>query len=343
VERHEIETFLTMARELHFGRSAEHLGVSQARVSQTIKKLERRIGAPLFVRTTRRVSLTVIGQQLQADLEPAYQGIEDAYTRAVAAARGMTGHLRVGFMGPVAGELIIAVTKIFRARHPGCEVQIRETQIADPCEPLRTGEVDLLLTQLPVDEPGITAGAVAIREPRMLAVAATHPFARRKGISMEDLARVTFFLPAGTPSKDWMESTQPWQTPSGKPIRRGLPVTTFQELLTLIAGGHGASTVAAHNVRFHPHPDVAYVPIHDAPPFEFGFVWQTSGETGRVRAFAQATDEYVQTRGGPTLIAEPPQPAQARTARSHHPTATRESAGTQQVSAEGRQRAATDR
>jgi DNA-binding transcriptional LysR family regulator len=308
VERHEIEMFLTLARELHFGRTAEDLGVTQARVSQTIKKLERRIGAPLFVRTTRRVNLTVIGGQLQADLEPAYRGIEDGYAKAVAAARGITGHLRVGFMGPVAGELVLAVTKVFQTQHPDCEVRIHETQIADPCRPLRTGEVDLLLTQLPVKEAGLHAGPVVIREPRLLAVAAGHPFARRKGIYMEDLARVTFFLPAGTPSKDWSESTQPWHTPSGKPIERGLTVTTFQELLTLIAGGHGASTVAAHNTRFHPHPDVAYVPILDASPFEFGFVWQISGETSRVRAFTHATNEYVQARGGPASIAEPLKP-----------------------------------
>ena len=64
LERHEIEAFLTLAEELHFGRTAERLHVSTARVSQTIRKLERRVGAPLFDRTSRRVELSPAGGQL---------------------------------------------------------------------------------------------------------------------------------------------------------------------------------------------------------------------------------------------------------------------------------------
>ena len=70
LERYELETFLTLAEELHFGRTAERTHVSTARVSQTIKKLERRVGAPLFNRTSRHVELTPIGRQLYDDLTP---------------------------------------------------------------------------------------------------------------------------------------------------------------------------------------------------------------------------------------------------------------------------------
>lgn len=69
VERLEIEVFLALAEELHFGRTAERLGVSQSRVSQIVKGIERRIGAPLFDRTSRRVALTPLGRQLRTDLE----------------------------------------------------------------------------------------------------------------------------------------------------------------------------------------------------------------------------------------------------------------------------------
>ena len=66
-----MEIFLTLADELHFGRAAQRLHVSTARVSQTIKKLERRIGASLFERTSRRVDLTPIGRRLGDELRPA--------------------------------------------------------------------------------------------------------------------------------------------------------------------------------------------------------------------------------------------------------------------------------
>lgn len=64
VERQEIDVFLTLADELHFARTAQRLHLSAAAVSQTISRLERRFGAPLLTRTTRRVELTPLGQQL---------------------------------------------------------------------------------------------------------------------------------------------------------------------------------------------------------------------------------------------------------------------------------------
>jgi len=79
MERRDAEIFLTLAEELHFGRTAERLFVSQARVSQSIKKLERRIGAPLFERTSRHVALTPIGRQLHRDIGPAYRRISGAW------------------------------------------------------------------------------------------------------------------------------------------------------------------------------------------------------------------------------------------------------------------------
>lgn len=296
MERHEIETFLTLTEELHFGRTAERLRVSQARVSQSIKKLERRIGAPLFERTTRMVTMTPLGRQLRDDLAPAQQRIREGISRAIATARGIAGTLRVGFLTPVAGELILAVGNDFRAQHPECEIEIRESTIADPCAPLRVGEVDLLISQLPVTEPGLTQGPVVIREPWVLAVPARHPFARRKSVSIEDLARDKIFRPAGTPPRQWEESYLPWQTPTGRPIERGAAVTTFQELLTMIAAGKGICPVGEHNLRYHARPDIVYVPFHDAPELEFGLVWRTAGQTSRVRAFTDAVLEHLSQR-----------------------------------------------
>ena len=80
--------------------------MSTARVSQTIKKLERRVGAPLFNRTSRRVELTPIGQRLYDDLRPAREMIETAFERAVRSGRGITGTLHVGFVGAAGGQLL---------------------------------------------------------------------------------------------------------------------------------------------------------------------------------------------------------------------------------------------
>src|SRR5215813_9668202 len=139
MEQRDIEIFLTLAEELHFGRTAERLHVSTARVSQTIKKLERRVGAPLFERTSRQVALTPIGRRLDDDLRPAYRQIREGVDRAIAAARGVEGVLRVGFIGTAVGQFLHQAGEIFHARHPACQVQIREARYSDFLELLRPG------------------------------------------------------------------------------------------------------------------------------------------------------------------------------------------------------------
>ncbi|WP_245642572.1 LysR family transcriptional regulator, partial [Nonomuraea candida] len=122
VELRDIEIFLTLAEELHFGRTAQRLHVTQARVSQTIKKQERRIGAALFDRDNRNVALTPIGRQLYEDLRPMYRGLREGIERAVRAAQGTTGVLRLGMVGHNPQDLR-PLFDAFRARHPGCDLQ----------------------------------------------------------------------------------------------------------------------------------------------------------------------------------------------------------------------------
>ncbi|SHF65818.1 LysR family transcriptional regulator [Streptoalloteichus hindustanus] len=298
-ERHELEAFLVLAEELHFGRTAERLRLSQARVSQTIRKLERAIGAPLFERTSRRVALTPIGARLREDLAPLHRAMGEAIGRATAAARGVDGVLRLGFLGAGAGELTPTILETFRARHPGCEIQMRETHFADPLGPLRAGEVDLLLTRLPVEEPDLTVGPVVLSEPRVLAVPARHPLARRRSVSLEDLARHTVFGVVGPAPDYWWDFHVPPTTPSGKPVPRGQGVATFQELLALVAAGQGISPVAASVTRYYPRPDVVFVPFDDAPPTDVAVVWRTAGATARTRAFVDAVEHAVRGHGGP--------------------------------------------
>ncbi|MET8213385.1 LysR family transcriptional regulator, partial [Streptomyces sp. NPDC005373] len=139
MERQEIEIFLTLAEELHFGRTAERVGVSQSRVSQTIARVERRIGAKLFERSSRRVTMTAIGEQLRDGIGPAQRCIEEEIAKATAAGRGITGTLRIGFSGAFTGHLLHSVAALFARRHPGVDVQIRQVQISDPYGPLRAG------------------------------------------------------------------------------------------------------------------------------------------------------------------------------------------------------------
>ncbi|WP_328767804.1 LysR family transcriptional regulator [Streptomyces sp. NBC_00286] len=287
VEQREIEIFLTLAEHLHFRRTAEQLHISQARVSQTIKKLERQIGAALFDRTSRRVALTSIGRRLRDDLAPAYQQIQDAIAHAVAAGHGVDGALRLGFEAPALADHLTAPIDTFRSRHPGCLVHLREAPFHDPLGIIGTGEADVVVIQAPVTEPGLVEGPTAVVEPMVLAVSDQHPLARAQAVTLEDLAR-TPVLPSARPVRPyWVAPPHPWHTPGGKTIERAPATTTFQELLAAVAAGSGICPLGAHVARYFARPNITYVPFHDAPPATWRLVWPRTGETARIRAFAQ--------------------------------------------------------
>jgi DNA-binding transcriptional LysR family regulator len=293
MELREIEIFLTLAEELHFGRTAERLHLSQSRVSQSIKKQERRLGAPLFDRTSREVRLTELGIQLRADLVPAYRQIQDAVAKASATGRGLAGVLRVGVQAAWSGDLVVAAAEAFGAANPDCEVQIREVPLSDPFGALRAGQLDLQLTIWPAEEPDITNGPVIFSLPRMLVINSGHPFAHRQAISIEELADVSMITVAGPPGY-WIDCHFPHSTPDGRPIQRGPAVVEWETAWSRVASGKGAFIAGnwAADDRYHyTRSDLAFVPIHDAPPLEWGLQWRNDAETVMTRSFVKAIVE----------------------------------------------------
>ncbi|GHE13709.1 LysR family transcriptional regulator [Streptomyces alanosinicus] len=299
MELRDIEIFLTLADELHFGRTAERLHVTAARVSQAIKKQERTIGAALFERTSRQVTLTPVGRQLRDDLLPAYGQIQQAIARAAAFGCGISGVLRVGFSAAWCGNLIVKAADNFRNVHPDCEVQIIEMPLHDRFGSLRSGEFDLQLTELPADEPDIVNGPVVFSDQRALALPAAHPLAQRPAISLEDLASVPLITISGPPAY-WLDFHLPRHTPTGKAIRRGPATVAWQEALSLVGAGKGACPTSIRSAQYYARPELAYIPFHDAPPIEFGLFWLATGNTVAVQAFVQTV---LETADGPGRFA----------------------------------------
>ncbi|GAA3091821.1 LysR family transcriptional regulator [Streptomyces roseofulvus] len=294
-ERAEVEAFLALAEDLHFGRVAERLGLTTGRISQTIKKLERRIGAPLFERTSRQVVLTPLGRDLATDLAPLAQGMDEAVRRAADRARGTTGLLRAGFLGAAAGQLLLKALELFGKRHPDCRVTLHECQIQDAMTRLHGGELDVLITAFPV--PRAITGPVLLSEARVLAVPAGSAWAAHASVSIEVLAEQPVIqLPPDLPRELRHERTPP-RTPAGRPVPPGPTAATFPEVLALVAAGEGVFPVGEHARRFYPRPDVAYVALNDAAPVQWGPVWLESNTSTRLRAFVQAaTDAHADDR-----------------------------------------------
>jgi DNA-binding transcriptional LysR family regulator len=297
VELRDIEIFLTLAEELHFGRTADRLRLTTARVSQSIRKQERLIGAPLFDRTTRTVRLTPLGEQLHTELKAAYGQLRAAIEAATATARGATT-LTLGVFGSQTYELVPVIDR-FRAGNPHCDLMFREVHFNDPFGALRAGQVDLQTCWLPVREPDLTVGPTVITDPFLLMLASTHPLATRASVLLEDLGDCVVPRIANSVPAYWEGAVLPSHTPSGRPVSRGPEVATFQEVQAVVAANQAVCVVFAEASRYYQRPGIVYLPIQDAPLGRWALIWRTATQSPLVQAFADAARDFDGTRPTP--------------------------------------------
>src|ERR1700749_871053 len=188
LELRELRIFLVLADELHFGRTAERLGISQPGVSEAVRVLESRLGVRVFDRTSRRVRLTPAGEELKRHPAPTLAALDQTLAETSKLSRAVRGLLRVGFVLTTEGPALSRLITAFQARYPGCEVRLQEVEIFDAYRALRRGDIDVLCNWLAVDEPDLVAGTAFAHYQRALAVATTHRLAGRSAVSIEDVA-----------------------------------------------------------------------------------------------------------------------------------------------------------
>lgn len=245
-------------------------------MSQTIKKLEHRFGVALFERTSRRVAITPAGAALYADVRAGHDRIERGVAAVVALGRGVTGTLTVGLEAPAVAELAAPVFARFRARTPGVEVIFRETGFVDPLDLLRAGEVDVTVTNGPVDEEGFVEGPVLYEEPVVLAVARDHRLATRSTVTLDDLDDEVVFR-AGRRAAPYRGRFEP-------------PAATLLDVLARVAAGEGVCPLAAHAADYFARPTLAMVPFATGlPPVRWVLCWRPGARTARVSALVEAT------------------------------------------------------
>ena len=290
VELRELRVFLALADELHFGRTAERLGISQPAVSESVRALESRLGVKVFDRTSRRVRLTPAGEGLERGLVPALAAIDRALAGASELSRTVQGLLRVGFVLTTEGPALSRLIAAFQARYPACEVRLQEVETFDAYRALRRGDIDVLCNWLAVDQPDLAAGAAFAHYRRALAVAPTHRLAGRPSVLVEDLAdEETALLPRSVPPAVY-DLLVPPRTPSGRAIRRTRPVATINEILSLVALGRIVHLTSSAVPIFN-RDDITLVPVSDLPPLPLGLVWCAGRDNPRIRALNEIAAE----------------------------------------------------
>jgi DNA-binding transcriptional LysR family regulator len=207
-------------------------------------------------------------------------------SNARAAARS-PGLLRLGFTATTAGPPLDRLIMAFERARPDCTLSVQEVALTDSYTPLRTGEIDVLVCWLVLDEPGLTLGPTIASYGRVLAVANDHPLAGEERVSVEVLADypVPNWESVGTAVRV-RKAMVPSRTPSGRPVLvHPTVVRTVGEAVSLIARKQAVLPTVSFP-RFDSHP-IVLVPITDLPPVPLGLVWSTANENARIRALAQ--------------------------------------------------------
>lgn len=286
MELRDIEIFLTLAEELHFGRTAQRLHLSQARISQSVKSQERHVGARLVDRSNpRNVQLTPLGKLLLDGLQPAYQDLVQAIEQTRLAAKGISGLVRIGMIGYNAYDYR-PFWDAFRARHPDWQLQIRNIPFNDPFGSLRRGDADIVIGWLPIEDPDLTVGPIIATEPMAAMMADRHQFAGDKQVSLEVYGNCGVVGPVVPTPDHWEDAHTPFCTPLGRPIERVATVETWEELQTIVSTSETIHMVMSHASRYANRPGTAFLPIADSHRLRWALVWRADAETDQIRGLA---------------------------------------------------------
>jgi len=271
---HQLRLLLVLAEELHFGRAASRLYLTQPALSQQIRSLEQRLGVELFTRTSRRVELTKHGQSLlpyAKAVVDASDALRGAVRRAIPAKLRLGVCESFGALAPTR-QVIAKVSE----RHPelGPEVHVAD-DFTEQLAMLTNGVIDAAFVYLPVPE-GLTA-SVLRAEPRVVCMSVSDPLAQRRSVSLADLAdRLMVNLGSDTfhVGRDfWAHDPRP----DGTRVRyTDHQVTRFESLLSAVSLGRAIAFVPAAAMTLYPRPDLRYLPVDDLPGCAFGVVWHSN-------------------------------------------------------------------
>ncbi|MFD8521846.1 LysR substrate-binding domain-containing protein [Streptomyces capillispiralis] len=281
MELRTLRYFVTVAEELHFGRAATRLHMSQPPLSRAIKRLEAEVGGPLFVRSSAGVTLTPVGALLLDEARALLDRADRLRVRVTAAAGGAT--LTVGILGDGTDPGATRLAAAYRRSHPGVDIRVRDTDLTDPTCGLRAGLVDVALTRAPFDETALTVRELR-SDPVGAVLRADDPLARRDRLRLADLGgRHWFRFPRGT-DPVWQSY---WH--GGEP-REGPVVRVVQECLQAVLWN---GTVGVAPLGHDLPAELAVVPLTDMAPSRVVAVWNEGDTNPLVHSFVgSATAAY---------------------------------------------------
>ncbi|CAB3691972.1 MAG: LysR family transcriptional regulator [Achromobacter sp.] len=292
----QLRYFVAVAEELHFGRAATRMHISQPPLSQQIRLLEDTLGTQLFRRNQRNVRLTHEGEVLLAHIKPLLARWDETPGIVAAAKRGDAGFLRVGFTAASAYYLIPTAIGSFTQRFPAVELALHEMISNDQVSGLLENRLDVGLMRPHARHPDLMSQKL-LDEPLMAVLPAQHPLAARPAIdlpSLRDLPLISF-TPANSPYlRDMVEGLLGRDGHTPLVVQRA---TQPHTLVSLVAAGLGVALVPELTSR-NRLDGVVYRPlaVQDPPVAEMYVCWRKQATSTLLENFLASLAEAARSR-----------------------------------------------
>ena len=298
IELRQLRYFVTVAEELHFGRAARRLHMTQPPLSQTIMALEEMLGAPLFERNRRGVALTAAGAALLPEAARLLQqsaGLAELVRRA---ATGASGRLSLAFVSSADYSVLPPTLRAYRAEFPQVEITLKEATSDLQLEDLLEGRVDagLLIPPLPDRARQDLDYLPVLREPLVLAAPASLPAlaaAQAHGgkhagaADLRKLAGIPLIIFPRHISPGLYDAILSVFREAGITAEVGQEAIQMQTIVSLVSAGMGLALVpqSVSNLR---RPGVEYLPlVQNTPLVETGLAWRRDNASPVLRGFLE--------------------------------------------------------
>lgn len=275
IELRTLRQFVAVAEDLHFGRAAERLRMTQPPLSQAIQRLERALGAPLFARHQRSVLLSPAGAALLPEARRLLQAAEALPRLAQAAAAGLSGELRLAFVSSIAYGSLPGWLRSFRAAHPDVVLRLREATLDVQLDAFAAGEIDAgFVLHAQGAAPAGLAAWRALREPLVMALPENHRLAARRSLTFAQIAAEPLVIFPRAIAPSLYDAVFGFYREQGITPRIAQEAIQMQTIVNLVSAGIGVAWVPAALMQLQ-RPGVEYRPLAGAPLHcETSLVWQ---------------------------------------------------------------------
>ena len=290
MEFRHLRYFLVLAEELHFGRAARRLSISQPPLSLNIQQLEASVGARLFTRNSKQVALTAAGLAFVPAARALIEQAAQAASHARDVGQGMAGRLTIGFAGTLLYSGLPRILERFQAEHPLLRVMLKELSSREQLIELAHDRLDVGFvhtTRVPPDLSQILVSSQAF----IGCLPAGHALARQPSLPLASLQGEPFAVVSRSVSPDYHERILAICNEAGFDPEIRYELQHWLSVVSLVSQGMGVALVPAA-LSQSAMPGAAFVPLDTATtPYETHCLWKASrahGDHAALAAFVAA-------------------------------------------------------